>query len=293
MPRSSLGRDETPRHPCCNLTAASWRRCGPERMSRPGDPEAARRDPGDDIWAAVRASRSGDTAGTSVPLPTRRSRPGRALWLVLLVAVWGALGAVDIVILGAGHGSPQTAATKAVARPVRSATATAPSVPAASATVSPSGKPTLRPEVLAPVGATAYGPRGPGSGDNSSQAALAIDESTATRWQSAWYRSAAFGNLQAGTGLLIDMGRPVTITSVQLILDTKPGADVQLLAGNTPERSVMRLQARADDAGARVSVRIARPKSARYLLIWFTLLPPDSTGTYQASVYNVRIGGTP
>ena len=31
----------------------------------------------------------------------------------------------------------------------------------------------------------------------------------------------------------------------------------------------------------------------RYLLIWFTALPPDSDGTYQAAVYNVDLQGQP
>jgi hypothetical protein len=28
------------------------------------------------------------------------------------------------------------------------------------------------------------------------------------------------------------------------------------------------------------------------LLIWFTALPPDSTGTYRATIYRVRLLGT-
>jgi hypothetical protein len=35
----------------------------------------------------------------------------------------------------------------------------------------------------------------------------------------------------------------------------------------------------------------AQPAHGRYLLIWFTVLPPDSFGTFQASVYNVRVEG--
>ena len=38
-------------------------------------------------------------------------------------------------------------------------------------------------------------------------------------------------------------------------------------------------------------LKLARPERARYLLVWFTLLPPDSTGTFQASVYNIKIVG--
>ncbi|MGH3300307.1 MAG: hypothetical protein ACRDOK_01280 [Streptosporangiaceae bacterium] len=143
-----------------------------------------------------------------------------------------------------------------------------------------------------PVTAVAYGPTGLDSGDNPSQAIDAIDASAATAWETDWYRSAAFGNLQAGTGLLIDMGKPVTITSIRIILGSTPGADVELLTGNAPVRSQMLAQARVSNAGGTVSVNLAHPEAARYLLIWFNLLPPDSTSMYQAAVYDVRLAGT-
>lgn len=145
--------------------------------------------------------------------------------------------------------------------------------------------------MLVPVRASALGPAGSASGDNASHANLAIDHRTATAWQSDWYRSAAFGNLQSGTGLLIDMGRTVTITSVRIVLGGRPGADLQLLTGTAPERSLMRVQATADEVGGTLSLTMAAPEAARYLVIWFTLLPPDSAGTFQVSVYDVRIEG--
>lgn len=52
---------------------------------------------------------------------------------------------------------------------------------------------------VTPASAQAFGPTGYGSGDNSRVAALAIDDSSATAWQTSWYRSAHFGNLQDGT----------------------------------------------------------------------------------------------
>jgi hypothetical protein len=154
-------------------------------------------------------------------------------------------------------------------------------------------QPTVAAEVLVPAGITAYGPSGPGSGDNAGLAANAIDASTATAWQTDWYRSATFGNLQAGTGLLIDMGRPVTITSVRIILGSTPGADLELLTGSTAARPQMLVQASASDASGSVSLKLAYPQAARYLLIWFTQLPPDSAGTFQTAVYDVRLEGTP
>jgi hypothetical protein len=120
---------------------------------------------------------------------------------------------------------------------------------------------------------------------------MAIDESTATAWTTDWYRTAQFGGLQAGTGLLIDMGHPVTITSARIILGSARGADLLVLTGRTPILTRMRRQAIASDAGGAVHLRLARPGLARYLLVWFTRLPPDSPGKFQASVYSVRLKG--
>jgi hypothetical protein len=38
-------------------------------------------------------------------------------------------------------------------------------------------------------------------------------------------------------------------------------------------------------------MRLATPAHGRYVLIWFTRLPPDPAGTFQASVYNLRLEG--
>jgi hypothetical protein len=120
---------------------------------------------------------------------------------------------------------------------------------------------------------------------------MAIDQSTATAWTTDWYRTAHFGGLQAGTGLLIDMGHPVTITNARIILGNSRGADLQVLTGGTPLLTRMRRQARASDAGGDVHLSLARPGRARYVVIWFTRLPAASPGKFQASVYSVRLRG--
>jgi len=145
--------------------------------------------------------------------------------------------------------------------------------------------------VLAPVSVSAFGPAGPGSGDDPQSASMAIDASKATAWSTDWYRTAQFGGLQAGTGLLVDMGHSVTITSARIILGSAPGAGLQVRTGRAPAPATMRLQASAGDASGTVHLSLARPQRARYLLIWFTQLPPDSAGTFKASVYDVRVKG--
>ena len=99
--------------------------------------------------------------------------------------------------------------------------------------------------------------------------------------------------LKTGTGLLLDMGRRVTITSVALELGPYAGADLQLRAGNTAVLSGLRVAARVNGAGSTLRLRLRSPRTARYLLIWFTLLPPNGAGQYQASVSRVVVNGRP
>jgi len=148
-------------------------------------------------------------------------------------------------------------------------------------------------QALTPASATAFGPLGDSDGDNPELARLAIDGSPATAWHTQWYTTAAFGNLKPGTGLLLDMGRPVTITSVQIMLGAMTGADFQLRAGDEPVLADLRPVAQATDGGGVITMRPARPAKARYLLLWFTRLPPDSSGTFEAIIYDVRLRGTP
>jgi hypothetical protein len=48
--------------------------------------------------------------------------------------------------------------------------------------------------------------------------ALDIDGLRGTVWHSDWYATPGFGNLDLGTGLIVDMGRPVMVTAVRVAL---------------------------------------------------------------------------
>jgi hypothetical protein len=147
--------------------------------------------------------------------------------------------------------------------------------------------------VISPVRATAFGPTGEADGDNPQLARLAIDASAATSWHTDWYATAAFGGLQDGTGLLLDLGHPVAVTRARLVLGSTPGAGLQLRAGNVPALASLRPVARTADASGVVRLRLSKPAHARYLLIWFTRLPPHTSSTFQAGIYQVRLQGPP
>ena len=142
---------------------------------------------------------------------------------------------------------------------------------------------------LQPSSIIALGPGGPRQGDHPSAVFLAIDGSPATAWQSNWYETARFGGLQAGTGLLLDMGEQVTVSSLQVTLGLAPGADFEVRVGDLPSLVTMHKVATSTGLGGVVEVQIAHPVRARYVALWFSKLPPDSAGTYQVSVYDIRL----
>ena len=143
---------------------------------------------------------------------------------------------------------------------------------------------------VTPVSATAYGPGGPSHGDNPQRASRALSGNPATPWRTDWYSTARFGNLQDGTGLLLTLDQTVTATSVTIRLGSSPGANLEVRAGTT--LSDMPVAATTVNAGGTVQLPLAGQPRIRYLLIWFTLLPPDSTGTYRAEVSSVTVSGS-
>jgi transcriptional regulator with XRE-family HTH domain len=223
-----------------------------------------------------------------MPLEPHRRLP--RLTMALALVLLAAIGLLAYLLVSGGSSTPAPSLTRhnngthhsarsgVAARSVgNSAPPTAPAVSAVP---------------LTPVSATAFGPGGIGTGDNSQEASLAIDGSDGSAWQTDWYATADFSGLQPGTGLLLDMGKQVTVTSVRMLLGPAAGGRLQLLAGNTPALADLQVVARARLRGGALAVPIASPVKARYLLIWFTQLPPDSSGTYQASVSNVSLSGT-
>jgi hypothetical protein len=143
------------------------------------------------------------------------------------------------------------------------------------------------------VSVAAFGPEGLSDGDNPGNASLVLAGDGANPWTSSWYATAHFGALQAGTGLLLDMGHDVPVSRLKVVLGSSMGADVQLRLGDvagTP--SDLSTVASRFNVGGTISLKPSMPVSARYLLIWFTRLPPDSSGTFQISVYSATVTGS-
>ena len=172
------------------------------------------------------------------------------------------------------------------------AAGSAPSAPApAPAHVRPPGPGERqgRAHSIAPVNAVAFGPHGPGQGDNPHGAWLAIDGHRRTAWHTRRYATARFGTLDPGTGLLIDMGHAVTITAVRVTLGAATGASFQIRIGNQPMLADLRPATSSAGPGGIVRMTLVRPVRGRYVAVWFTRLPPGPAGTYQAAVHGIGV----
>lgn len=236
-----------------------------------------------------------------------RERPNRKWTAALggLVIVLGALGAYDLLSGGSSVTAAQTplapashAASPAASRvhsghaqPSRTAAATPASRPPATGSATPSVRPSPVIKELSAVSATAFGPSGTSDGDNASSAPRVLAGDGVNAWSSLWYRTPDFGRLQAGTGLLLDMGSEVSVSRVRVVLGAPVGADLSLRLGDTADPADLSTVTSASDVGGTVRLSLSSPVRARYVLVWFTRLPPDDAGTYQVLVYSIKVSG--
>jgi cytoskeletal protein RodZ len=259
----------------------------------------------DSTWRSAQEITAAQAFQPSMPLRKRERR--RVRWAgFLAVLVLAVLGFASYkFVSGVGrdrhapaaaslHPSPPSAA--GTGRPATTPAGQASPAQASPATTASSSPPVssnpIAVQALTPASVAAFGPAGTADGDNPQLAALAVGGNPAQPWLSQWYATPQFGALKTGTGLLLDMGHPVTVSSVRLSL-VNGGADVQLRAGAKPVASWLPPVASASNAGSTVPFQLTAPVHVRYLLIWFTSLPPDNAGTYQASVYKITVQGQP
>jgi cytoskeletal protein RodZ len=229
---------------------------------------------------------------TPPPSPSGRRRLGWAAVLGLAVLVV-ALGLVVHHVLSSPRqaASAAPAAGRQVVAHHRAGPGTADPATRSKQAATATSRGTVPVRALTPVSATAFGPYGAGQGDNPQVASLAIDRDRATAWRTDWYTTAQFGNLYPGTGLLLDMGRQVTITGVRISLGGGTGAAFKVRVGSAPALADLPPVAGRASATGTVHLRLASPAHGRYVLVWFTSLPADPAGTFQASVYEVSVQG--
>ncbi len=255
----------------------------------------------DSTWRSAKDITAAEAFQPGMPIRTRERR--RVRWTsALAVLVLAVLGFASYKFVSGVDRAHRTSAASLHTSPAGGHTglpsASAPAVQASKASTAPASpsttpSPPTPVQALAPASVAAFGPAGTADGDNPQLAALAVGGNPVTPWYSQWYATQSFAELKAGTGLLLDMGRTVTVASVRLSLVSRSGTDLQLRAGSRPTPAYLPRVASSSDTGGTVQLQLSAPVHVRYVLIWFTKLPPDAAGTYQVSVYQITVQGQP
>lgn len=145
--------------------------------------------------------------------------------------------------------------------------------------------------------------------ENTPDASSAIDSNPASFWQTEYYiGSPLFGGVKPGVGLILDMGKPVKLSSVAVTFGSIAGANVQIRLG-TPSGPAPPVDqnsaclayanqfttvAEQDNVAGTTTFPVTSTATGQYVLIWFTKLPPmaGTANRFQAEIYNVVVKGS-
>jgi eukaryotic-like serine/threonine-protein kinase len=139
--------------------------------------------------------------------------------------------------------------------------------------------------------AQAYDPFGRPAEENDGDAGNAIDGNASTVWKTEHYRSAEFGSLKPGVGLVLDVGSAKQAKELDLQL-LNGGANLEVYgAADAIPASFDGWTANGggklgskSEAGQNVKISLSGSSSYRYYLIWFTRLPHAPDGNFQDGI---------
>ena len=221
----------------------------------------------------------GGRPGRGRKRPSEHSAAAKAMVSVVIVLVLAAVGVAIWSVSRSLHHSPA-------------------STPSQSSSSSPSSS-SAAAVALKPVSATVYNPLGDSTDDDPGDAQNVIDGNASTGWHTSFYYTHLFGNLKKGTGLILDMGRPVRLSQVVIQLGTSCCTHVQLELGNNsagtkedPLPGFTPVQSSTAAVNS-TTFNVTSKASGRYLVIWITDLPPlaSQPGHFETLINEVAVRG--
>jgi hypothetical protein len=239
-------------------------------------------------WALQDPGRGGPTQSHRHRQPGNDRNPAaRGLISVVVVLVLVAIAATAWVLTSNLHKGTTSSAGGST-----SASGTGTSSSASAATV------------LKPVTAGAYNAY-TGDDEHGADAGKAIDGNPSTAWGTQGYKTATFGGLKPGTGLILDMGKSVRLSSVEVNFGSVCCTSASIYIGNSNTVSTAGFAAftkvaSASNISGDHTFPVSSAATGQYVVIWLTSLPlaPPSAGApaqypYMGLVYEVTVRGTP
>ncbi len=132
-------------------------------------------------------------------------------------------------------------------------------------------------------------------GRESDELAITVnDEDPDTAWLTSEYGSADLDGKE-GVGLVLDLGQPQDVQQVSLnLIGRGTGLDIRVADRILPDPALWTPLASAFAPRDRIDMRAPRPITGRYVLIWFTRVPPavdEGVGVYQGGVRTAVVSG--
>jgi hypothetical protein len=229
-------------------------------------------------WSLPPAGATGSYRGRR---PARQTDPAtKAVLSVVIVLVLVAVGATAWMLSSAlqhGHASANSGSA------IHHSTA-----PSAAAAVQ-----------LTPASVQTYDPKEPGGDDASG--ASAVLSGGQDPWHTSYYLDQpTFGNLKPGTGLIFDMGKDVSLSSISIQFGNSCCNTFHVAIGNDPSQdqtgfSSLKVIGSSAQGSGTTKLTLNSHATGRYVLIWLTSLAPYAQGpsnSYEAQIYHVTMQGS-
>lgn len=146
------------------------------------------------------------------------------------------------------------------------------------------------------VGARDVDPPPQGSGEEHREdVPKTYDGKQTTTWTTMSYNNAAFGNEKPGVGIVYDLGEVTSVSKVIVSVRRDPyDFEVRVPSGDTsvspPNPKDWEAQGQASDTNSEtVTVNLAAGVRTRYVMIWLTKIPEESSGKYRGEIAEVSI----
>ncbi|MDX2562406.1 protein kinase family protein [Streptomyces sp. TX20-6-3] len=132
-----------------------------------------------------------------------------------------------------------------------------------------------------------------GNGSEKPQAIdLAYDGDPSTSWYTENYHGPGFANLKTGVGLVLDLGKAQKISAVDLSFVGRTSVELRTAPADATSEPTQpdayTTQAAGD--GSQVALKLEKPVTTRYVLVWLTELPSNDGG-YRGKLSEVKIMG--
>ncbi|MGW1928291.1 serine/threonine protein kinase [Streptomyces sp. NPDC001919] len=132
-----------------------------------------------------------------------------------------------------------------------------------------------------------------GNGSEKPQAIdLAFDGDPSTYWYTENYFGADFANLKSGVGLVLDLGKAQKISTVDLSFVGDTAVELRTAPADATSEpgSPDGYTTQVSGTGSQVPLKLSKPVTTRYVLVWLTKLPSNDGG-YRGKLSEIKIMG--